>query len=391
MQIYREQCYGCGACSAVCPHDAIRMADGADGQRIPQIDPTKCTHCGFCSQVCPDRIHHKSNRPDKAYAAVCEEKKLLRASASGGAFAALANGILSQDGVVFGSAMPEGEKRPRHIMIESVQQISQLQGSKYAQSETCRIYPLVKQKIKQGVPVLFSGTPCQVAGLRGYLQGKEYKNLLTVDLICHGVPSGSMLESYLEHLEQREHIQVKMFSFRGKQEGWGKFRFSMRYNRISGQERQLDRPANRSSYYWLFLKGATYRESCYHCPYACMERVSDLTIGDWWGIQEAYPDYIGKESNQLDPNEGISCVLVNTKMGENALEKYGCLLKLLPTDPDAVANGNRQLRQPQVAPEFRDAIMELYKNGGYPAVEQWYQKRLGWKGKLRRLKDRMCP
>ncbi len=388
MHMELHQCCGCGACGAICPHGAIRLADGPGGV-YPKIDPVKCTQCGLCEEVCPSHNRIVRQKPRTAWAAACREKKELQKSASGGVFWALARTVLEQDGAVFGCAMPAGEKRPRHIMVDSVEQLGLLQGSKYAQSDTETVYPQVKQQLKKGRKVLFSGTPCQVAGLYGFLRGGEWPNLVTVDLICHGVPGWKMLEDYLCHLEQKKRIQIQSFAFRGKQEGWGSFRFCMDYSTASGKARQQELPAARSSYYWLFLKGATYRENCYSCPYACMERVADITIGDFWGVQETYPQLLGQEKERLDPQMGISCVLANSVRGEQALLQSEDLLKRKQVEPAAIALHNRQLQRPQEKPDFRQAVMNLYEEKGYAAVEKWYQARLGWKRWLYPIRDWM--
>ena len=267
----------------------------------------------------------------------------------------------------------------QHIMVDDVKNLYLLQGSKYAHSSTAAIYSQVKEQLKSGRPVLFSGTPCQVDGLYGYLQRKYYDNLWTVDLICHGVPSADILNDYLSYIEQKSHICVSEYIFRGKANGWGKFAYRLKYRSRNGVEREIERPASRSSYYWLFLHGALYRENCYTCSYTNMNRVADLTIGDWWEIEKEYPTYIGSGPDQFQPSEGISCVLVNTEHGENALTQFGGYLKKRPTAPEAVARGNRQLQAPQIPPPYRERLMEMYREKGYAGIEKWYRKRLGYK------------
>ncbi len=389
MEIYQTNCYGCGACVQACPHQAVRLLPGEDGACLPQVEPDLCSGCQLCRRVCPDWNPQPRNRPTEGYAAVCTDREMLKHAASGGAFSALAKAVLEQGGAVFGCAMPEQEGCfvPRHEMVERQEDLWRLQGSKYAQSNTSEVYRQVKQQLKTGRPVLFSGTPCQVDGLYGFLQTRNQENLWTVDLICHGVPSGNMLEEYLHSMEARKKIRVLEFAFRGKSAGWGQFFYRMKYRTSTGQIREIQRPASRSSFYWLFLKGAAYRENCYACPYAGMYRAADLTIGDWWGIRQEYPAYLGENADQFREEEGVSCVLVNTQRGREALDRFGCYLRKRPTDPEAIARGNKQLRQPQEKPAVREDVMTLYRKSGYAAVEKWYARRLGLKGRLYGLLD----
>ncbi len=272
--------------------------------------------------------------------------------------------------------------------MDSLEELPRLQGSKYAHSSTEGIYRQVREQAESGRLVLFSGTPCQVDGLYGFLRGKTYENLYTVDLICHGVPDAAMLEYYIRHMERTQHIHVTSLSFRGKREGWGTFNYRLRYRTRRGAEREIERPANRSSFYRLFLHGTIYKEACYACPYASMARVSDLTIGDWWGIDREYPAYIGEGAHQFRRADGISCLLVNTEHGEAALAQFGADLHIEPTDPAAVAKGNRQLREPQVPSPDREEVMARYRNGGWAAVEWWYGRQLGYKRWVYRVYDR---
>ncbi len=390
MKIYRNLCFGCGACRQTCPVNAITMDPDGQGALHPQIDEALCIACGLCEAVCPDRNPAPRFRPAEGYAAVCRNADLLENAASGGAFSALAKAVLEQGGSVFGSAYPEGTESfaPVHTPIDSPEDLWRLQGSKYAQSDTTEIYGQVKNRLEAGRTVLFSGTPCQVDGLYGFLRGKRYANLWTVDLICHGVPSGKLLDDYLRSLEKKSRISVQEFLFRGKYSRWGAFAYRLKYSR-KGKHKEIQRPANRSSYYWLFLKGAIYRDNCYSCPYASLERTADLTLGDWWGIQQEYPEYVSGQPGTFSLETGISCVLVNTAHGRDAMERFGAYLETKPTAPDAAARWNHQLCHPQQIPAERQAFLDAYSRRGYEGVAQWYEKRNGIKGKLREIKDWM--
>lgn len=389
MRIYEDACYGCAACKQICPKQAIQMVSDPQAGMRPRVDSSRCSACRLCQAVCPNRTGSLRHIPKRGYAAVCTDNEILRRSASGGVFSALAKAFLECGGAVCGCIMSIGPQKfvLRHTMVERMEDLPALQGSKYAHSSTEEIYGHVKEQLKTGRPVLFSGTPCQIDGLYGFLRKERYDNLWTADLICHGVPPAEILEGYLSCMGQKNRIRA--FAFRSKGSGWGTFAYKLTYRSETGAEWEIERPASRSSYYWLYLHGAIYRESCYRCPYAGMSRVADLTMGDWWGIEKEYPDYMGTQANQFQPSAGVSCLLVNTEHGEEALTKFGNYLKKRPTAPEAIARGNRQLQAPQVPPPYRELLMKLYQEEGYPGVERWYGKRLGYKRWAYAIWDRM--
>lgn len=391
MSIYTHVCYGCAACQQICPQQAIQMVNDSTGQMHPQINKDRCTDCHLCKSVCPHFQSHPKHFPKFGYAAVCTDKELLRQAASGGVFSALAKRFLECGGVVFGACMSKGFETDllQHIMIDKLESLPCLQGSKYAHSSTAKTYKQVKEQLESGRPVLFSGTPCQVDGLYGFLQRKHYDNLWTIDLICHGTPPSKLLDDYLSYIEQKNHIQVSKYIFRGKKNGWGKFAYRLVYRSKRGKTYEVEKPANRSSYYWLFLHGAIYRDVCYTCPYATMRRVGDLTIGDWWGIEKEYPEYIGNGANQFQLSEGVSCILVNTEQGAKALTQFGAYLKRSPTAPETISRENKQLKMPQVPPPYRNSLIKLYQEKGYWGIEEWYKKRLGYKYWAYRIWDKV--
>lgn len=375
----KKECCGCGACVNVCFHKAISMQEDELGYMYPQINKELCVGCGLCQKVCAFTKKQNMDAPLQAFAAMADDKEVLRKSASGGVFGAIAMEVLKSGGKVFGCSMEYIEElSPEHIGIEHVSELNKLQGSKYVQSDMKFVYQQVKEAIKKGRTVLFSGTPCQVAALKSYLGNKHYENLLTMDLICHGVPSIKFFRSYVKELEKSLKGKVIDFKFRDKDSGWG-LKGKVYYLDRKGNKKEKSIPSKLSSYYKLFLDSCSYRESCYNCKYANQYRVGDLTIGDYWGIQGVHADYLVQNGGILDEKKGISAILVNTDHGKRMLEKYGIKLNVLDSQVEDVIKSNDQLRHPSHMNKNRDYIMKLYCSQGYEAVERWYRKQMGMK------------
>lgn len=376
----KSDCCGCGACLNSCPKNAISMQEDAYGNVFPEIDEELCVQCGKCASVCSYQKDTEGQLPLKVYAAAAKSDAILKNSPSGGVFAVLANKVLDQSGAVFGCTAEYSQKtgiHTHHIMVEDRSELGKLQGSKYVKSDLELCYREVWKQLENGRMVLFSGTPCQVDGLNGFLGGKQYDNLIMVDLICHGVPGEKLFRDYLAVEEKRLGMRVCGFDFRSKEKGWGSFVFAEHCQRADGREINQYLSSKRSSYYWLFLEGASYRDSCYSCKYAGKHRFGDLTIGDFWGIEEMHPEYL--QNGQLNPKKGISCVLVNSEKGRSFLEQCRDEMILRDSSFDAAAKANGQLNHPAKRPESRDVVMELYRRKGYGAVDKWYQEHLGVK------------
>lgn len=371
-----SECCGCGACSARCPVGAITMAEDEHGYRVPAIDETICIRCGLCKKVCAfQEAPVASGRYDvKAAYAACARKGASR-SASGGVFAEFAKAILDAGGVVYGAAYEAADDglRVRHRRVVSDDRLFILLGSKYVQSDSTRCYSEVEKDLGTGIPVLFSGTPCQVAGLKGYL-GREYGNLLTIDLVCHGVPNEKMLRGYAHTLEKSHGPRVIDFRFRYKRDGWNN---SLLLLICFEDGSELVIPASKSSYYDLFLNLKTLRDSCYDCPFAGGARPADLSIGDYWGVEFRNPDLLEENGGEFSLNRGISCLLVNNDRGRIGLERFGDGLNLAEVEYANIAAGNDQLRAAAVLPNDRDEYLTAYRQCEWNAVEKlWRRKTL---------------
>lgn len=373
IQLYKEykDCCGCGACEQICPHHAISLNANSEGFIFPQINTALCTNCGVCIKTCN---FEKAiiNTPQKVIAASWNSWQ-IKNSASGGLFATMAKYILMNKGIVYGCSMEKKEKLTPFIRrIKDINEIILLQGSKYVQSFVGESYIDVRDNLKKGKIVLYSGTPCQIAGLYGFLQGKSYKNLTTIDIICHGVPSAKMFQEYIAYLENKKHINIHDFKFRTKTKGWGLYYYYY-YTNKQGKEKQYINHYTSSIYYRMFLEGAIYRESCYNCPFARKERVADITIGDCWGIEKEYPNLLTENGGVFDSHKGISLVLLNTSKGYNLFNQLTDIEKK-DIALDNIARYNQQLNHPSILPSYRKAYLQCFKKDGYKALQKLYLK-----------------
>ena len=364
-------CCGCGACVTVCPRQAISMEPDDTGCLFPVIDESRCVDCGTCVRACAYG-KEAGNTPLAAYAAVWSNDQLVRDSASGGVFAALAQSVIASDGLAAGAVMDCTEDvAVYHILAADSDGICRMQGSKYVQSEAWRCYEAVRFALKRGRTVLFSGTPCQAAAVKRLTGDPD--NLITIDLICHGVPPRRMLAEFIVILEARFCGRIKAFRFRDKACSKS-FCAGIDMER-GGKTRRYYLQARFLSFYKLFLDGAIYRENCYSSPYARKKRVSDLTIGDYWGIEKFHEPQL--HSGEIEHRSDWSCILVNTEKGQKFLADHSGSLRLIPSEAAWIARENRQLNTPAPVPAGRTQIMAAYRSGGYRAVEQDYIRQNG--------------
>ncbi len=301
-----NKCVGCTSCEHVCPKNAIKMISNSEGFLYPNIDNEKCIDCGLCIKKCPTQ-NHKLHNPIKAIGLKNKDTDRIMQSASGGASDVIAQHIVSMGGVVFGAAYDESLK-VKHILVDNENDLYKIQSSKYVQSDLNNCYKMAHIELEKGRKVLFTGTPCQIAGLYSYL-GKEYDNLYTIDLICHGVPSPLFLEKYFMYMSNKLGEPVQSYNFRSKKKrGWGT---SYNYT-LNTQNHEINGTVISTQYGKSFVDSNCYRESCYQCDYANIKRCSDITIGDFWGIMKVNPDFYS--------HKGVSSVLLNTQKGMDLVE-----------------------------------------------------------------------
>lgn len=280
------------------------MKPDADGFLYPEIDPNKCVECGVCKRVCKYKTSDL-NAVESTYAVTNRDEKQIMKAASGGLFSAAASAILSDGGCVFVATLTfdSGHPDTHHIMVENKEELWKLQGSKYVQSRIGRTYQQAKECLQNGRTVLFSGTPCQIAGLKSYL-GKVYENLYTMDLICHGVPSAEFFDGYIQELNKKYRGKVTEYKFRDKTKGWG---MNTAFEIVRGDKKTtIFKTAKVQSYLSLFYDYKIFRENCYSCPYAGSSRVGDMTIGDYWGIENEHPELDHTQFVEVLPNTGTS-------------------------------------------------------------------------------------
>ena len=371
------KCTGCRMCAQICPVKAIDMKENEEGFFEPIINKEKCIKCSLCFKRCPQlndvKIEKKINI-SKAFAVKNKNLEEQKKSSSGGIFSVLARYVLKNNGVVYGAAFNENFKL-EHIRIDKQESLYKLMGSKYLQSNTQNTFELVKKDLNDGVNVLYVGTPCQIAGLRSYL-GKDYEDLLLVDLVCHGVPSQKLFDKYLTWLKKKNNSSIIEYEFRSKEKNsWG---LNLKVKFESGKERYI--PANLDPYYKTFLNGSTYRECCYNCKYAKIERVGDITIADYWGIEKEHPDFYDKN--------GVSAVIINTNAGFKAFENIKDEVEYRDTEIEKIIAKNKNLKEPTTRNNIRT---EAYKNIDIKKFKKYSKQNLKFRKNIKDIIKNLIP
>ena len=369
----KEKCCGCGTCKIVCPQNAITMEKDSYDFLYPVINMERCIDCGLCKKICTFQQGMEKNFSPKVYALALKNLDELLQSASGGVFGGIAKQWIIEGGVTFGAAfVKDGEHLTLcHSLATTGEELKRQLGSKYVQSDLGDTFIVVKELLQKGKKVLYSGTPCQIVGLKSYL-GKDYSNLVTMDLVCHGVAACSMFQGYLKAEGEKIGSKIENFVFRDKELGWG-LNAKLYYNSPEGKIASKVIPSYESSYYELFLHGDIYRDSCYNCPYANKNHPADMTLGDFWGIEKEHPEYL-EPNGKLNQSVGVSMLMINSKKGEAVFDSMKDLFWYYPSSFEIAARNNEQLRKPSSIGEKRQKILELYKEKGYDAVDKWFWK-----------------
>lgn len=367
----QDKCTGCAACYNACGINAIKMIEDKRGFIFPVIDEKTCKQCGKCRNVCPGLSSLVTSGYNvESFAAVNIDRKNLLQGSSGGVFIELAKKVINHKGVVYGCAWSDS-KSICHIRVNTNEDIEKLLKSKYMQSSIGLTYRSVREDLLENIPVLFSGTPCQVAGLKSYL-GKEYKNLICVDIVCHGVPNQRIFGEFLNTLEKKEKGEITDYCFRKKVKGIGNYATSYTIN-----NNQKIKQWTLLSYGYLFMNSYLSRESCYNCEYAKKERIGDITLGDFWGIDRI------DDSFNLD--EGVSAVIINNTKGKEVFFGVSDKFKLKKIPYEYVFANNKQLTEPATKPKERNDLWRQYDICGYEAFEKYYKK----KTRFLRIKSRL--
>lgn len=340
-----KHCCGCSACAAVCPKRAIKMTQNNKGFYVPNVDAKLCVNCGACEKVCPqiNQEKKKATFQPVAYAYRNKDLRIVKNSSSGGIFWSLGQKIIDCSGVVYGCAW-SGDLKAQHVRVTTIDELKRLQKSKYVQSDLNDTFRSVRNDLDKGKPVLFSGTPCQIAGLYRFLK-LNYEKLVTVDIICHGVPSAKVLKTYITYCEEKLGSKITSIDFRNKDNGWIDLSLKMSFEK----RESVLRKASDDPYYRAFLSNLSLSDACGCCSFNCIPRQSDITMGDYWGYKN--PKY--------HENLGVSCVVVNTEKGRILIETV--------TSPEE--REKTTIREIMVKNPFLDGHCKLH-----PRREQFFEK-----------------
>lgn len=304
MQICGQKCTGCSACYNICPKKAIEMIRVEEGFLYPVIIEEKCIHCNLCRNTCPVLMTKQKEALNQCFAIFSKNVSDLQNSSSGGVFPIISKEVLKQSGIVYGVKFDDHFKNLTYTRVSSLENIESIFGSKYIQSDLANTFSLVKKDLEENRVVLFVGVPCQIAGLKSFLK-KDYEKLITCDLFCHGVPSITLFLKYKKYLED---ITGKMieFSFRNKDEGWKNYSISVKSENKTFLENHKS-----NSYMNLYLSDYGLRKSCYNCHFKLGNKYSDITLGDFWGIENVSKSFYNEN--------GVSAVIVNTIKGQKIM------------------------------------------------------------------------
>lgn len=331
------------------------MGEDAEGFVSPALDRGLCINCLRCQAHCPIVQDVQHGGAIATYGLIHIDSNIVADSASGGAFTAIAQIVLSQGGVVYGCAFNE-QLVPVVVSAESTDDLHALRGSKYVQCRTDRQYEKMRDSLEQGRGVLYCATPCQIAGLKAYLR-KPYQNLVLIDLFCKGVPSPGLFKKYLDWLATTHGGTIEKYRFRDKQHGWR----SLGSFCVNGQEHTLN---GTDPFYYAFLMNRTYRRVCYRCKFASHKRPGDLSIGDFWGVELCHPD--------VSTTQGVSAVLVSTAKGVECINAMGNNARIFPTTFANIARGNVNLLHPSGRCSKRDAIYARIATWPFERLVYWY-------------------
>ena len=350
--IDQTNCCGCGACSNICPKEAIKMNLDGNGFIFPEIDQEKCIQCKLCEKTCPRLSLLKCNVAGQTYyAAYSKDLEVRKHSSSGGLFSAISDYIIDNGGYVVGVKENEDLSLSMEI-VSTKEERNRFRKSKYVQCLTGNIYSAVKEKLDEGKLVLFTGLPCQVAALRLFLR-KDYKNLICVDILCHGIPSEALFKDYIEWKEKKANKKIVKYNFRDRHNelGWKKTVFSAEYS--DGSKEIID---SRYDYFFgLFYRDIGHRDSCFKCVHRNINRPGDITLGDFWNVEKFFPD--------IDTFNGVSLLIVNNDKGKDLIKRISSTIELKQCDlsrdlPVTMLENNPPNK-------YRDKFFALRKKRGF--------------------------
>lgn len=326
IELYdKADCTGCSACANICPRGCITMEADSEGFLYPKVNTDMCIDCGLCEEVCPMMNKPMPHDIKGVYGAKNKDNSVRFTSSSGGIFTLFAEDVLKKGGIVVGAALDE-TFTVRHYTIDSIDELSKLRGSKYVQSIIGDIYTKVRTHLRTGKTVLFSGTPCQIAGLKKFLI-KPFSNLITIDVVCHGVPSPKVYRKHLAEIASKAGEAITCVRFRDKSNGWkqGETLFFTEHSKVGAPKRQ-------EPYMRLFLNNIIIRPSCANCAFNNKRSLADITIADYWGIDKQFPKF--------DDDKGVTLVIVNTETGQTIFDSIKNKAEVITTDFEKGAEFN---------------------------------------------------
>lgn len=352
-----SNCCGCTACASICTHNAITMEPDALGFLYPRVDKEKCIDCGLCEKVCQFNENYDRSLNilhPRAYAARHKDMHEVMKSRSGAAFSAISDYVLDQGGVIYGAGYKDHFRVAHKRAVTKVER-DEFRGSKYVQSDLTGIFRQVKDDLKKGLTVLFSGTPCQTSGLNAFVGTKLRQNLILLDIVCHGVPGPNIWRDYILYLEKKQGDTVRVVNFRDKELfGWADHHESFIFKEGNGQK---------ESFSFVFYNSLFFRHSCGVCHFTNLRRPSDITIGDFWGWQDAVP-------GMNDDDKGLNLILTNTSKGEYLLKSVKEKLIIAEVPLNKIIQP--QLIAPVALDEKRISFEKYYIKNGFEASLRKY-------------------
>lgn len=340
----KVKCAGCYACENCCPKNCISMQTDEEGFWYPVVDKSQCIHCGLCLKVCPLLQEEKKQQEPIVWASINKDAVTRKTSSSGGTFTLLAERIIAQRGTVFGAVFDE-QFQVLHKSVDDIKGLEKLRGSKYVQSRIGSTYEEAEKLLKAGKTVLFSGTGCQIAGLKSFLR-KDYCKLWTVDIVCHGVPSPKVYTQYLAELAEEAGQDVTLVNFRDKNTGWNGFKFV-----VETGSKKFAATKREDPYMRAFLNNLCTRPSCSACKFNAQRSVADITLADYWGVASALP--------AMDDNQGTSLVLVNTSKGQELFDEIREQMIIAKSNYEHAASHNHAMMKKNVPHKNRTKFFQL--------------------------------
>lgn len=364
----KSQCTGCTACASVCPQQCIRMVEDVEGFTYPKIvNVASCISCGACERVCPV-LSQKEEKESltRAFAALSKNDPIRMESSSGGVFSELSKIVLKSGGIIYGASYDKNGS-VKHISIDNIEALGKLRGAKYSQSNLEDSFLTIKKQLDSGIKVLFSGTPCQVEGLKAFLK-KDYDNLFCIDFVCHGVPSPLVWKKYVKYRTQIDNDNnnpPEYINLRNKESGWSNYSYSVEFSYSKGK-RYLCKNSE-DLFMNLFVNNYILRRSCSECYFKGYSRVSDITLGDFWGIWDI--------NSEMDDNRGTSLVLTHSVKGEELFRVISGNIKSSQVTLEQASMVNPSLLQSSIPQPSRDKVLSEIIQNGFETVIPIFQSK----------------